>query len=450
MGDTEKFFTAEYNFIPKEDQVLFFGEQGNQRYEIRLTETGVKLLKKTAQGEETIASATVNYPVDKLNTVRVENGDGIGYLYLNGMRVISYEAEAQAGALGYTCAEGVEYTAFSNEVFGTSDFEAIKNFPTKFPAVTYLKGENRGFHIAGAETVKGGVRVGEKQSISEAADGYAVRLEKNDWIKYAVDIPADDTYFIGATVTLESDAEIRITLGDCKLETKISAGQRAVNGNGQTVNVALGTITAKMGITTMKAEVLSGKVDFLLFEVEENAGSMETESVEEFQTVFGKAEKNAGRLTVTGSDIPAVTFYGTSGAPDFEATVSFMASGDLGADFGLMLRERNYSYFSAQPIQSWQGYYLQLSTQIMMLKRYDYGEEMLQAVRIDDAAIVDGSIHSLNIKAVSGRITVTLDDTYIIDVKDDYAFLTGRFGIYSVKGEIVVTDFFYKTLDEIK
>ena len=85
------------------------------------------------------------------------------YVYLNGMRIISYAAEASAGAVGYKTQTGVEYTAFTNDVFGTSDFEAVKNFPTKFPATAYLKGENRGFSIAGAERESGGLRVGEKQ-----------------------------------------------------------------------------------------------------------------------------------------------------------------------------------------------------------------------------------------------------------------------------------------------
>ncbi|MFQ7078007.1 MAG: hypothetical protein ACLRSW_08750 [Christensenellaceae bacterium] len=121
----------------------------------------------------------------------LENGDGVGYVYLNGMRIISYAAEASAGAVGYKTQTGVEYTAFTNDVFGTSDFEAVKNFPTKFPATAYLKGENRGFSIAGAERESGGLRVGEKQKIRkiDSEDAYAVVLGKEDWVKYGVDVP---------------------------------------------------------------------------------------------------------------------------------------------------------------------------------------------------------------------------------------------------------------------
>ena len=32
---------------------------------------------------------------------------------------------------------GVEYTAFSNDDFGSSDFEAFNNFPSKYPATAY-------------------------------------------------------------------------------------------------------------------------------------------------------------------------------------------------------------------------------------------------------------------------------------------------------------------------
>lgn len=447
LGATENYFTAEYNLIPSYEQAMFFGKNGEDRYEISFTEKGIELVSITADKSEVISTADVSYPKDKLNTVRVENGDSVGYIYLNGMRVISYEAESAAGELGYILDKGIEYTAFTNDVFGTSDFEAIKNFPTKFPAVAYLKGENRGFSIDDAEVVKGGVRVGEKQSIIEVADGYAVSLEKKDWVKYAVDIPYDGTYFIGVTVTLESDAEIEITIGDEKLKTEISACSAALNGNGETVKIPLGTIDLKKSITTMKVKVLSGKVDFLTFEVAENAESISTDSVKDFIAENGSVSNSGSAIIVSSSDVPGVALWGNSGSSDFEATVEFTANGNFGADFGFMLRADNYSYFSAQPTQSWQGYYLQLSSQMMSLNRYDYGEEMLQAVRIDDVSITDGSTHTLIIKAVGRNITATLDGKYKIEAKDDYAFLNGQFGIYSANGSITVTDFSYKPID---
>lgn len=148
LGETGEYFTAEYNFFPSEGQELYFGA-ADKEYIIRLTDSGIILSRKSDGAESVIAEKEVSYPKSRLNTVRVENGDGVGYVYLNGMRIISYAAEASAGAVGYKTQTGVEYTAFTNDVFGTSDFEAVKNFPTKFPATAYLKGENRGFSIAG-------------------------------------------------------------------------------------------------------------------------------------------------------------------------------------------------------------------------------------------------------------------------------------------------------------
>lgn len=445
LGNTEKYFTAEYNFVPTENQVLVFGANKNGRYEIRLTENGIELVKKTENGEEKIGEGTVSYPIGKLNTVRIENGDSVGYVYLNGMRIISYDAEAASGALGYLSGEGVEYTAFTNDVFGTSDFETIKNFPTKFPAVTYLKEENRGFNISDAEVVKGGVRVGEKQSVKEIADSYAVSLKKGDWVKYAVNIENDDIYSIGATVTLESDAKIEITIGDSVLKSEITASTAAENGNGKTTKVKLGTLDVKSGITTMKVKVLSGSVDFLTFEAVDNAEAVETDIVKDFEVKSGIITKTENAVSAEGGDIPAAALFGNKGAGDFEASLTFVAEGGIGADFGFMLRANNYSYFSAQPIQSWQGYYLQLSSQMMSLKRYDYGEEILQATRVDN--IADGNAHMLKIKAEGRNITITLDDEYTIVSSDDYTFLTGQFGIYSAGGLLTVTDFSYKTLE---
>ena len=91
----------------------------------------------------------------------------------------------------------------------------LKNFPTKFPATSYLKGENRGFSIINAEVISGGLRVGEKQSLVhiEEDDCYAVRLEKQDWVKYGLDISESSTYSIAARITTASaGAKIKITI----------------------------------------------------------------------------------------------------------------------------------------------------------------------------------------------------------------------------------------------
>lgn len=188
----------------------------------------------------------------------------LSYLYFNGMRVISWKAEGAAGAIGYATDEGVGYTAFSNDVFGSSDFETFKNFPTKFPATSYLKGENRGFSIAKAKRVAHGVRVGEKESTVRIGDANAVALAKGDWVKYAVDVWENGVYTIAAEVSPKSaGAKIKIRIGMSELTATIPT----LDESCETVRVYLGSIKVESGVQTMRVEVLSGNAEITLFGV---------------------------------------------------------------------------------------------------------------------------------------------------------------------------------------
>lgn len=442
LGQTADYFTAEFNVIPSANQKLFFGVNGDSRYEIRLDGQTVELCKNGAK----IGKETAIYPYDKLNTVRVENGDGVGYVYINGMRVIEYEAEAASGGLGYATRTGVCYTAFTNDVFGTSDFETLKNFPTKFPAISYLKGENRGFSFGKyAKVVKGGVRIGEKQSVKEIADSYAVTLKKNDWVKYAVDVGEAGLYSIGATVSLESNATVRVTIGDQSIEREIKSSE-AFNSQSGTVKLALGKIAVEAGITTMKVEIVKGEADILSYDVEKASEGVDVgvEVLEDFVDSTGSSSYSAiNGLTVTESSKPTATLWGDKGETDFEASVSFMISGDLASNVGIMLRAKHYSYHSAQAAQAWQGYYLKIASQMITLNRYDYGEDLLEAIRVDD---LSGSVHTIKVRMVGNVYTVELDGKRLFQVKDDYAFLSGQIGFFSSLGTLTVKDFTYKSL----
>lgn len=445
LGETGEYFTAEYNFFPSEGQELYFGA-AEKGYIIRLTDSGISLIKQSDGTESVIAEKEVLYPKARLNTVRVENGDGVGYVYLNGMRIISYSAEASAGAVGYKTQTGVEYTAFTNDVFGTSDFEAVKNFPTKFPATAYLKGENRGFSIADAKREPGGLRVGEKQKIRkiDSEDAYAVVLGKEDWVKYGVDVPSDGKYSVAARVSTKSGgAKLKITVGNSELLCTIP--DTASSGS-ETVKVSLGRLELKKGVQAMRVEVLSGKAELITFEVHDGAEDNAEENVNlsEFEKVRGHVEYDGNALAVTGEDTHSVALWGNPGISDFEAEISFRCELSSNSDLGIMLRAENYSYYSQQPVQSWQGYYLQLSRQLITLNRYDYGEETLQAARIGD--ISDGASHTLSVRAESNRFIVVLDDKYRIEAADDCAFMSGRLGIFSTSGRIEILTLRYRAL----
>lgn len=446
LGRTEDYFTAEYNLIPSENQILYFSYCDDGFYSIQLVNDKI-ILKSEIKGKgSVVAEKSVYIPDGRLSTVRVESGDGVGYIYVNSMRVISFENKLGAGAVGYALRDGVEYTAFTNDVFGTSDFETLKNFPTKFPATSYLKGENRGFSIKNAEVVPGGLRVGEKQSLVhiEEDDCYAVRLEKRDWVKYGIDISESSTYSISARVTTASaGATIRITIGEESFECTLP---ERLDSDGQTVKVHLGDIKASKGASSMKVEVVSGKAEIITFETYKNADAPDRVSIDDFTAERGDVTIENRVLTVKGLKDHSVALWGNEGVCDFTATLRFTCDVDNASNLGIMIRAEDYSYYPSQPTQSWRGYYLQIGQHLISMSRFDYGEEMLDAIRVDDTFADSASEHTLTITAKSNKIEITLDGKYTLAVTDDCAFLSGKLGVFATSGEINIIDFTYETI----
>jgi xylan 1,4-beta-xylosidase len=432
LGETDEYFTAECNFVPAEEQELVFGKD----YAVK-TAGGKLVLTKDGK---TVAEKAVPVPEGALACVRVEHGDGVGYVYYNGMRVLSYAAQDGKGALGYKTKDGVGYTAFTNDVFGTSDFEAFKNFPTKFPAVSYLKGEMRGFSIAKARRTQGGVRVGEKENTVRIGDAYAVSLGKNDWVKYAVDVKeGGGMYSINAEVSKASaGAKLKITIG----ERELIATVPALQSDGQTARVRLGDLAAEGGVQTMKVEVLSGKAEITLFEAHEREeGAV---NLAEYNAMHGSVRTEQG-IVLDGTQDDAVLLWKNTRATDFEAKIEFSSRAQIGADIGVMLRASHYSYYSAQPKQSWRGYYLQLGSSLLSFKRYDYGDlGMLEAARTP-GSLFDGARHTLTICAKGHTFSVMLD-TVKLNVSDGCAFFDGYLGIYASKGSVTIHSLDYKTI----
>ena len=143
-------------------------------------------------GEETeVQSADVaGMNAAKLHTIRVEKGADKLEVYLDGMQKLEAKAEGiGAGNIGVKGDAAYSYTAFTNDAYGTSDFESIKNVPSAFPAVHYLKGENRGWSIANVEDVEGGIRQNEAEHTVKSEDSAISALvldSAKDWVKYAI------------------------------------------------------------------------------------------------------------------------------------------------------------------------------------------------------------------------------------------------------------------------
>jgi hypothetical protein len=81
-------------------------------------------------GEPVKLSADTDFT--KLHTIRVEKNDNEVRIYFNGMKKAQGKLSLGGGAIGYVYEEvepAFSYTAFSNDVNGSSDFEVFKTVP---------------------------------------------------------------------------------------------------------------------------------------------------------------------------------------------------------------------------------------------------------------------------------------------------------------------------------
>lgn len=246
-------------------------------------------------------------------------------------------------------------------------------------------------------------------------------------------------YSINAEVSKASaGAKLKITIG----ERELIATVPALQGDGQTARVRLGDLAVEGGVQTMKVEVLSGKAEITLFEAHEREeGAV---NLAEYNAMHGSVRTEQG-IVLDGAQDDAVLLWKNTRATDFEAKIEFSSRAQIGADIGVMLRASHYSYYSAQPKQSWRGYYLQLGSSLLSFKRYDYGDlGMLEAARTP-GSLFDGSRHTLTICAKGHTFSVMLD-TIELNVSDGCAFFDGYLGIYASKGSVTIHSLDYKTI----
>ena len=195
----------------------------------------------------------------------------------------------------------------------------------------------------------------------------------------------------------------------------------------------------------MRVQTVSGTAKIVSFEARDNAANPQRVALGDFKAEGGKITVTDTSVTAENSgDVPGAALWGNSGISDFEAKLKIVFDKANSSDVGIMLRASDYSYYNAQPKQSWRGYYLKISDLMLTLSRYDYGDTPLAAVRIDGG--LSSGEHSLSLLVKSNRIEVTLDGKYNISVKDDAAFMHGRLGVFAGSGNLKITALNYKTL----
>lgn len=425
------------------------------------------------KGSESLAHGTVPTSTnpDAIHTVKVVNGASKAEIYFDNVLAAKTSVSLGAGKIGYGAGARGTSLMFTNDAFGTSDFDAVKDLTGSFPAFAYLKGENRGFSLSKGKLNANGVRQGEKETTKSVAGAKianslstektgnvpvtATVLSRGDWVKYLVNAPAADTYALNALIGKESAGCTFEIIVDNETISKFVVPVAAAFGDSDYVNLSIGSFDCGAGLHTLKIRVYDGTLAVANFStVKGGKGANVTNTLKKdeassspFVRKMGKnSSYTANGLILNPTDDKTLFLTGEKGAANFEMSVnvSVVQSGRG----GIMFRMNDFGYATAKAQQlNWHGYYLDINENAVTLTKDGHTKSEKLFFGRPTASLKGGAVVKVTVRAENGNITISMNDNVLVSHFDPEAYLSGYIGLYSEKGAMFIySDYSYRTL----
>ncbi len=425
------------------------------------------------KGSESLAHGTVPTSTnpDAIHTVKVINGASKAEIYFDNVLAAKTSVSLGAGKIGYGAGARGTSLMFTNDAFGTSDFDAVKDLTGSFPAFAYLKGENRGFSLSKGKLNANGVRQGEKETTKSVAGAKianslstektgnvpvtATVLSRGDWVKYLVNAPAADTYALNALIGKESAGCTFEIIVDNETISKFVVPVAAAFGDSDYVNLSIGSFDCGAGLHTLKIRVYDGTLAVANFStVKGGKGANVTNTLKKdeassspFVRKMGKnSSYTANGLILNPTDDKTLFLTGEKGAANFEMSVnvSVVQSGRG----GIMFRMNDFGYATAKAQQlNWRGYYLDINENAVTLTKDGHTKSEKLFFGRPTASLKGGAVVKVTVRAENGNITISMNDNVLVSHFDPEAYLSGYIGLYSEKGAMFIySDYSYRTL----
>lgn len=425
------------------------------------------------KGSESLAHGTVPTSTnpDAIHTVKVINGASKAEIYFDNVLAAKTSVSLGAGKIGYGAGARGTSLMFTNDAFGTSDFDAVKDLTGSFPAFAYLKGENRGFSLSKGKLNANGVRQGEKETTKSVAGAKianslstektgnvpvtATVLSRGDWVKYLVNAPAADTYALNALIGKESAGCTFEIIVDNETISKFVVPVAAAFGDSDYVNLSIGSFDCGAGLHTLKIRVYDGTLAVANFStVKGGKGANVTNTLKKdeassspFVRKMGKnSSYTANGLILNPTDDKTLFLTGEKGAANFEMSVnvSVVQSGRG----GIMFRMNDFGYATAKAQQlNWHGYYLDINENAVTLTKDGHTKSEKLFFGRPAASLKGGEVVKVTVRAENGNITILMNDNVLVSHFDPEAYLSGYIGLYSEKGAMFIySDYSYRTL----
>lgn len=442
---TKDYYTAEFNYIQNNGVIILNYQDAGNYLKVSLNQDTNEMSLIEIKDNETKVLKTefigANNAYQKLMVVRVEKSLSKYRVFLNSMLKLETNHILNGGKIGYMGNVEIFYTAFTNDVNGSSDFEVVHGVPGSIPAHTYLKTENRGFKFHGDNLTNDEIRNGEKNHIVYKDQQYGVVLSnKEDFVKYPIEAMKNE-YNLIAEITKESlGSEIEIIINEETI-IKVDVPTDIIFPEGvKYLPIALTNVLLD-GNSTIKFRLFSGIFEFRQFQLYEHGSTTSYDTLNGENLLAEVTKKGAGNYLVADDAIVSnsseifMGLLGDSGVTNFEFSVDVaLLSGGI-ADGGIVFRAKNYSYHPDQPTQSFQGYYLKLQERAGTFYKYDYGSETIKSIALIDqqnqSLFTQGTFNRIKVVAYHNRIQIYINNMIYLDVNLEDQLMDGQIGFFS-------------------
>lgn len=460
--DTGDIYTVEFNIklnsLNKGSVVSSYVDESNYAI-VEIDGTNISLVKVTNGEKETLINGTVlvSDNKDAYHTIKVVNGNNKASLYYDGeLKGTSVTNVGKAGSVGVNNELVYGEVSFTNDAYGTSDFEAIKNLNSQFPSINYLKGEKRGYSISSADLKEDGVRQNEKEDTTLINEETVINLKKNDWVKYAVNAPSAGKYGLYLKVNQNSiNSKFRVVIDDTDVY-EMNTGNAVIDEDNN-VFVYTGLFDIKSnGVHSLKILCDSKELSFSMVEtrLSDNKDSFSNSLNTDFNestTIIGSYKNDIGGLQTKTTETETMIYFGDSAKSNFSLKVNVSL---INGDAGIVFRTKNYSYTvisgSVNGSNTFQGYYLSLQTNgIMNLYKYNYDYDTLTTVVPEENGdLLLGLTASIKVEltVINNTIKVKLNDKEYLSISDSDPFINGYIGFYTKNTQISYKDLEYKII----
>ncbi len=418
-ASTENVYTAEFNIVPAEAEILFAYNDESNYAKLSFTDKSIVLETVVENiSDKTEAELAKNTDISKLQCIRIQQTENELNIYLEGGLLIKTEP-FYAGKIGYSADNGtVGYMAFSDLALGNKDHLAEKYSKATYDAVFANN-------------------IGELSTVASKELGNAVKLSTGEHIYFDLTSSKE----MNSTLTLRGcsteGANYNIYL-DGKL---VREGLSFPSGDEYTTAIIRSVLLGE-GVVRLEIEVMSGELE--LYEIATTA----EEAVEPaFYNMMsspnvmirheGSNDIKSGKYVLSSEESPkgdcfGKTVIGDYGWGDYCIEVSFaMDTDDEGAEAGIFVRSPNVSNGQSSSFRfrnKWyqQCYYIGASKGKICLYKQNYNETLLESYETDCDFTKQ---HDLKVLAFDSNIIVYLDGEKIISYTDnDHPFTNGKAG----------------------